>query len=51
LSVSILAVAAIAASLILVRIRVREDDSGNLPHAGENHPVKLPLDAMRAAGL
>ena len=49
LSVSILAVAAIAASLILTR--TREDDSRGLPHAGENQPVKLPLDALRAAGM
>jgi len=49
LGVSILAVAAIAASLILAR--TREDDTRDLPHAGENQPVKLPLDAMREAGL
>jgi len=47
--VSILAVAAIAASLILTR--TREDDTRGLPHAGENQPVKLPLDALRAAGM
>ena len=47
LSVSLLAVAAIAASLLIVRSR--EDDMA-LP-AGENQPVKQPLDAIRAAGL
>lgn len=49
LSVSILAVAAIAASLILAR--TREDEYRDLPNAGENQPVKLPLDAIREAGL
>jgi hypothetical protein len=49
LSVSLLAVAAIAASLFLTR--TREEQERELPHAGENSPVRLPLDALRAAGL
>jgi hypothetical protein len=48
LSVSLLAVAAIAASLILTRGR---EEGSSLPHAGENQPVRLPLDALRAAGM
>lgn len=49
LSVSLLAVAAIAASLLLTR--GQEEEGGRLPHAGENQPVRLPLDALRAAGM
>ena len=49
LSVSLLAVAAIAASLLLTR--TRGDEGAELLHAGEIQPVKLPLDAIRAAGL
>lgn len=49
LSVSLIAVAAVAASLILTR--TREDQGNRLLHAGENQPVRLPLDALRAAGL
>jgi hypothetical protein len=49
LSVSILAVAAIAASLFLTK--TREDEVASLPHAGENQPIRLPLDALRAAGM
>lgn len=49
LSVSLLAVAAIAASVILTRIRVQEGDV--LAHAGENQPIRVPLDALRAAGM
>ena len=51
LNVSLVAVAAIAASLLLTRSR--EEDS-NLPAvapAGENPPAQLKLDAIRAAGL
>jgi hypothetical protein len=47
--VSLIAVAAVAASLILTR--TREDQGNRLLHAGENQPVRLPLDALRAAGL
>jgi hypothetical protein len=48
-SVSLIAVAAIAASLIITR----ESDAraSKLPPAGENQPVKARLDAIRAAGL
>jgi hypothetical protein len=49
LSVSLLAVAAIAASLLLTR--GQEEEGSRLPHAGENQPVRLPLDALRAAGM
>lgn len=49
LSVSLLAVAAVAASLILTK--TREDELPSLPHAGENQPIRLPLDALRAAGM
>ena len=49
LSVSLLAVAAIAASLLLAR--GQEEEGSRLPHAGENQPVRLPLDALRAAGM
>ena len=47
LSVSLLAVAAIAASLLITR--TREEDTA--PPAGENEPVRQSLDAIRAAGL
>jgi hypothetical protein len=49
LSVSLIAVAAIAASLIITR----ESDAHakRLVPAGENAPVKARLDAIRAAGL
>ena len=46
-SVSLLAVAAIAASLLLTR----EDDAKNVTPAGETGPANAPLDAIRAAGL
>ena len=46
LSVSLVAVAAIAASLLITRSR--ED---TVPSAGEKEPVRQPLDAIRAAGL
>ncbi|MGH7500974.1 MAG: hypothetical protein ACREL7_04380 [Longimicrobiales bacterium] len=46
LSVSLLAVAAIAASLLITRTR---DDA--LAHAGEGKPAEQSLDAIRAAGL
>jgi hypothetical protein len=47
LSVSLLAVAAIAASLLITR----SHDEEAAPSAGEKQPVKQPLDAIRAAGL
>ena len=47
LSVSLLAVAAIAASLLITRSLEEE----TAPPAGENQPVRQPLDAIRAAGL
>lgn len=47
LSVSLLAVAAIAASLLITRSR--EEDMA--PPAGENQPARQSLDAIRAAGL
>jgi hypothetical protein len=49
LSVSLLAVAAIAASLLLTRNR-EEDTPAGVP-AGENLPAEQSLDAIRAAGL
>jgi len=50
LSVSLVAVAAIAASLLLTR-NVEESDNPGVVPAGENHPAKIRLDALRAAGL
>jgi hypothetical protein len=50
LSVSLVAVAAIAASLLLSRSRDEEDATRLVP-AGEQQPARLPLDAIRAAGL
>lgn len=50
LSVSLVAVAAIAASLLIVRSREEHDPTGLVP-AGENAPVRLRLDAIREAGL
>jgi hypothetical protein len=50
LSVSLVAVAAIAASLLLTRSR-EESDITNAPPAGENQPARVKLDAIRAAGL
>jgi hypothetical protein len=47
LSVSLLAVAAIAASLLITRSREEE----MAPPAGENQPARQSLDAIRAAGL
>ncbi len=49
LSVSLLAVAAIAASLLLTRNREEQKTAG-VP-AGENQPAEQSLDAIRAAGL
>lgn len=48
LSVSLLAVAAIAASLLLTRRQ--EKPPAGVP-AGENLPAEQSLDAIRAAGL
>jgi hypothetical protein len=50
LSVSLVAVAAIAASLLLSRSREEGDITDVVP-AGENIPVRLKLDAIREAGL
>ena len=50
LSVSLVAVAAIAASLLLTRSR-EENDAHNIVPAGENVPARLKLDAIREAGL
>ena len=50
LSVSLVAVAAIAASLLLTRSREENDAHGIVP-AGENVPARLKLDAIREAGL
>jgi hypothetical protein len=50
LSVSLVAVAAIAASLLLTRSR-DEDEVTRLVPAGEGQPARLQLDAIRAAGL
>jgi hypothetical protein len=50
LSVSLVAVAAIAASLLLSRSREESDITGIMP-AGENAPIHLKLDAIREAGL
>jgi hypothetical protein len=47
LSVSLLAVAAIAASLLITRSR----DEEAAPSTGEKQPVRQSLDAIRAAGL
>lgn len=51
LSVSLVAVAAIAASLLIVRSRDDYDTDRDLMPAGENQPAKLKLDAIREAGL
>jgi len=48
LSVSLLAVAAIAASVLLTRSR--DEKAGDIP-AGEQQPAEHSLDAIRAAGL
>jgi len=50
LSVSILAVAAVAASLIITRGR-DEQDALTLVPAGESQPAEQTLAAIRAAGL
>jgi anti-sigma-K factor RskA len=49
LSLSIVAVAAIAASLLLTKSRDEHDDTGVVP--GEQQSARLQLDAIRAAGL
>jgi hypothetical protein len=50
LSVGILAVAAVAASLIITRGR-DEQDATTLVPAGETQPAEQSLAAIRAAGL
>lgn len=50
LSVSLVAAAAIAASLLLTRGRT-EHDTSDLTLAGESQSVRLKLDAIREAGL
>lgn len=50
LSVSLVAVAAIAASLLLTRSREERDITDIVP-GGENTPAHLKLDAIREAGL
>jgi hypothetical protein len=50
LSVSLLAVAVIAASLLAVRQRDERPHDVPLPPGGEDLPVQQPLDAIRAAG-
>lgn len=50
LSVSLVAVAAIAASLLLTRSREASNITGIIP-GGENTPSHLKLDALREAGL
>jgi len=49
LSLSIVAVAAVAASLMLTRSRGEHDSSRVTP--GEQQSARLQLDAIRAAGL
>ena len=49
-SVSLVAIAAIAASLLLTRGRDESDVAGLVP-AGENAPAHLKLDAIREAGF
>jgi hypothetical protein len=49
LSVSLLAVAVIAAGIILTRDS--ETGNGTTPPAGENLPTRAELDTIRAAGL
>lgn len=51
LSVSLVAVAAIAASLLIVRSREEHDTNPGIVPAGENVPARLKLDAIREAGL
>jgi hypothetical protein len=50
LSVSLVAVAAIAASLLLTRNRA-EDEGLRRVHAGDSQAPRQELDAIRAAGL
>lgn len=50
LSVSLVAVAAIAASLLLAR-GVDDEETMSLLAADGDHPVRLKLDAIREAGL
>ena len=49
-SVSLVAIAAIAASLLLTRSRDESEVAGLVP-AGENAPAHLKLDAIRDAGF
>jgi hypothetical protein len=52
LSVSLVAVAAIAASLLLARSREGDEEARlRLTQAGDGQPARLQLDAIRAAGL
>lgn|SRR5690606_12423454 len=51
LGVSILAVAAVAASLIIARGRDEQDPTASLIPAGESQPAEQSLAAIRAAGL
>lgn len=51
LSVSLLAVAAIAASLLLTRRPEEKADADAASPAGEQSPAEQSLDAIRAAGL
>ncbi len=51
LSVSLLAVAAVAASIIVSRQRQERLPTTRENPAGETQPVVLSLDAIRAAGL
>jgi hypothetical protein len=50
LSVSLVAIAAIAASLLLARSRDEGEDTRLAP-ADEGQPARFQLDAIRAAGL
>lgn len=50
LSVSLVAVAAIAASLLLAR-GIDDEEAVNLLPVDGDHPVRLKLDAIREAGL
>ncbi|HSK20452.1 MAG TPA: hypothetical protein VK912_14965 [Longimicrobiales bacterium] len=50
LSVSLVAVAAIAASLLLTRTRA-ERDINDIANTGENVPARFRLDAIREAGF
>jgi hypothetical protein len=51
LSVSVLAVAAVAATLFIARSREEQSQTEQLVPAGETQPAEGSLDAIRAAGL